>query len=101
MKKLNKAFVSSVLTKTNEVKHFLGLYLSLDKIKSAEDICRIDIILPAMEAILNERYLHNCNDDLKELYSHCNEFLQEDLKYLLEAAAEQNNKCVYKKINIM
>ncbi|VVC32810.1 COG complex component, COG2, C-terminal,Conserved oligomeric Golgi complex, subunit 2, N- [Cinara cedri] len=90
--KLNKTFVSSISTDANTLKQFLELYLSLGKIKSAENVCRTDIIRPAIESILNERYLWSCNGGLKELYSQCYAFLQEDLKYLLQAAAEQNNE---------
>lgn len=90
--KLNKAFISSVSTNTNTVKRFLELYLSLGKIKLAEDVCRTDIITPAMKNILNETYLRSCKDGLKELYSQCLAFLQEDLKYLLQAALQQNNE---------
>lgn len=92
MNKLNKSFVSSVSTNENAVKRFLELYLSLGNITAAEDVCRIDIITPAVKSILNESYLKSCKDGLKELYRQCYAFLQEDLKYLLQAAAEQNNK---------
>jgi len=71
------------------------MYLSLGKIKTAEDVCRVDIITPAMESILNENYLRSCNSGLKELFSQCYVFLQEDLKHLLQASAEQNNKYVF------
>lgn len=82
------------------MKCFLEMYLSLGKIKSAEDVYRIDIIIPAMESILNENYLRRCNNDLKELYSKCYAFLQEDLKHLLQAAAQQNNEyALYKHIH--
>lgn len=77
---------------TNAVKHFLKLYLSLGKTKLAEDVCRSDIITPAMETILNEKYLQSCKNDLKEIYSQCYAFLLNDLKYLLQAAAEENNE---------
>lgn len=79
-------------TNANTVKRFLELYLSLGKIKSAEDVCRTDIVRPAMESILNERYLWSCQGGLKELYTHCYAFLQEDLKHLLQAASEQNKE---------
>lgn len=94
MKKLNKGFVSSVSTDVNAVKHFLELYLSLGRITYAEDICRTDIVTPAMKSILNENNLQNCKDGLKELYSQCYTFLQEDFKNLLQAAEEQNNAYV-------
>lgn len=94
MNKLNKSFASSVSTNASTVKCFLEMYLSLGKIKSAEDVCRVDIITPAMESILNENYLRSCNSGLKELFSQCYIFLQEDLKHLLQASAEQNNKYV-------
>lgn len=81
-----------MLTNASTVKRFLEMYLSLGKIQSAEDVCRIDIIIPAMETILNENYLRSCNNDLKELFSQCYTFLQKDLKYLLQAAAIQNNE---------
>lgn len=90
--KLNNTFVSSMLTNANTVKQCLELYLSLGRVKSAEDICRTDIIKPAMESILNERYLWSCKGGLKELYNQCFKFLREDLKHLLQAAAEQNNE---------
>lgn len=92
--KLNEAFVSSVSTNTNTVKRFLELYLSLGKITYAEDVCRTDVVTPALKSILNENYLRSCKDGLRELYSHCYEFLQKDLKYLLQAAEEQNNMFV-------
>lgn len=81
------------------MKCFLELYLSLGRIKAAEDVCRIDVITPAMTSILNENYLKSCKDGLKEVYSQCYTFLQDDLKHLLQAAAEQNNKyALYKQI---
>lgn len=92
IKKLNKTFVSSMTSNVNTVKQFLELYLSLGKIKFAEDVCQTDIVRPAMESILNERYLWSCQGGLKELYSQCYTFLKENLKYLLQAAAEQNNE---------
>lgn len=92
MNKLNEAFVSSMSTNKNTVKRFLELYLSLGRIKSAEEVCQTDIILPAMETILNEPSLRNCKNGLDGLYSQCYIFLQEDLKHLLQAAAEENNK---------
>lgn len=95
IKKLNKAFVSSISTNTNTVKSFLELYLSLGKIKSAEDVCRTDIITPSIESIINENYLRSCKDGLKELYNKCYAFLQNDMKYLLQAAAEQNNEYIF------
>lgn len=98
VKKLNKAFISSVSTNTYTVKCFLELYLSLGKIELAEDVCRTDIVMPAMKTILNENYFRNCKDGLKELYSQCLRFLQEDLKYLLQAAVQQNNEYNFFKI---
>lgn len=92
MNKLNKAFVSSVSNNKNTVKCFLELYLSLGRIKSAEEVCQTDIIIPAMETILNETSLRSCKNGLDGLYSQCYTFLQEDLKHLLQAAAEENNK---------
>lgn len=92
IKKLNKAFVSSVSTNKIAVKRFLELYLSLGIIKSAEEVCRTDIITPAIESIVNENYLRNCKDGLKELYNECYAFLKNDMKYLLQAAAEQNKE---------
>lgn len=75
--------------------------MSLGCIKAAEDVCRIDIITPAMKLLLYESYLRSCKDGLKELYSQCYAFLQEDLKYLLQAAAEQNNEyALYRQIFI-
>lgn len=88
--KLNKLFVSSVSTNANTMKRFLELYLSLGRIKAAEDVCRTDIVIPAMESILNESYLRGCKGGLKDLYNQCYAFLQEDLKLLLKVAAEQN-----------
>lgn len=90
--KLNKSFVSSISTNSNAIKRFLELYLSLGRIASAEEVCRTDIIMPAMESIMNENHLGNCKDGLNELYSQCYKFLQEDLKHLFQAAAEQNNE---------
>lgn len=92
MQTLNKSFVSSISTNSNAIKRFLELYLSLGRIKSAEEVCRTEIIMPAMESILNENYLSNCKDGLNELYSRCCTFIQEDLKHLLQAAAEHNNE---------
>jgi len=89
--KLNEAFVSSVSTNANAVKRFLELYLSLGRITYAEDVCRTEVVTPAMKSILNENYLRSCKDGLKELYSQCYTFLQVDLKHLLQAAEEQNN----------
>jgi len=91
MNKLNEAFVSSVSTNANAVKCFLELYLSLGRITNAEDVCRTEVVTPAMKSILNENYLRSCKDGLKELYSQCYSFLQVDLKHLLQAAKEQNN----------
>ncbi|CAI6362754.1 unnamed protein product [Macrosiphum euphorbiae] len=91
MSKLNEAFVSSVSTNANAVKCFLELYLSLGRTTYAEDVCRTEVVTPAMKSILNENYLRSCKDGLKELYSQCYEFLQVDLKHLLQAAEEQNN----------
>ncbi|XP_022183512.1 conserved oligomeric Golgi complex subunit 2 isoform X1 [Myzus persicae] len=91
MSKLNEAFVSSVSTNANAVKRFLELYLSLDRITYAEDVCRTEVVTPAMRSILNENYLRSCKDGLRELYSQCYAFLQVDLKHLLQAAEEQNN----------
>lgn len=88
--KLNNQFVSSISTNANTVKRFLELYLSLGRIKSAENVCQTDIIKPVMESKLNENYLRNCEGGLKELYNQCYAFLQGDLKHLLQAAAEQN-----------
>lgn len=90
--KLNKSFVSSISTNSSTIKRFLELYLSLGRISSAEEVCQTDIIMPAMESKVNENYLENCKDGLNELYSQCYKFLQEDLKHLLQAAAEQNNE---------
>lgn len=96
--KLNKAFVSSVSTNAIEIKLFLELYLSLGKIKYAENVCRTDIFIPAMESILNESHLRSCKNGLKELYDQCYAFIEENLKHLLQAAAEQNEYAlVYKK----
>lgn len=92
IKKLNKSFVSSILINSNVIKQILELYLSLGRIKSAEEVCRTDVIMPAMKSVLNETYLGNCKDGLNELYNHCYRFLQEDLKHLFQAAAEQNNE---------
>jgi len=91
MSKLNEAFVSSVSTNANAVKCFLELYLSLGRTTYAEDVCRTEVVTPAMKSILNENYLRSCKDGLKELYSQCYEFLQVDLKHLFQAAEEQNN----------
>ncbi|XP_026805034.1 conserved oligomeric Golgi complex subunit 2 [Rhopalosiphum maidis] len=91
MNRLNEAFVSSISTNANMVKRFLELYLSLGRITYAEDVCRTDVVTPKLRSILNENYLRSCKDGLIELYSHCYAFLQEDLKYLLQAAEEQNN----------
>lgn len=102
--KLNNAFVSSVSTNPTEIKLFLELYLSLGKIKSAEDVCRTDIFIPAMKSILNEKHLRSCENSLQELYNQCYAFLEENLKHLLQAAAEQNNEyalfCKRKYFNI-
>lgn len=92
MNKLNKSFISSVTTNKNTVKCFLELYVSLGRIKSAEKVCQTDIIIPAMEVILNEPSMRNCKNGLKELYSQCYIFLEEELKHLLQAAAEQNKE---------
>lgn len=81
-------------TNANTVKRLLELYLSLGRIKSAEDICQTDVIKPVMESILNENYLRNCKGGLNGLYNQCYAFLQEDLKHLLQAAAEQNNEYI-------
>jgi hypothetical protein len=94
MDKLNQVFVSSVATKKNTMKRLLEMYLSLGRIKSAENICQVDIIKPVMESILNENYLRNCKGGLKELYNQCYTFLQGDLKNLLQAAADQNNEYI-------
>lgn len=94
MNRLNEAFVSSVSTNANMVKRFLELYLSLGRITYAEDVCRTDVVTPKLRSILNENYLRSCKDGLIELYSHCYAFLQEDMKYLLQAAEEQNNMFV-------
>lgn len=77
-------------TNASTMKCFLELYLSLGEIKSAENVCQTEIVIPAMESILNESYLRGCKGGLKDLYSQCYTFLQEDLKFLLDAAAEQN-----------
>ncbi|XP_016657618.1 conserved oligomeric Golgi complex subunit 2 [Acyrthosiphon pisum] len=91
MSKLNEAFVSSVSTNANVVKCFLELYLSLGRTTHAEDVCKTEVVTPAMKSILNENYLRSCKDGLKDLYSQCYELLQVDLKHLLQAAEEQNN----------
>lgn len=91
MSKLNEAFVSSVSINANAVKRFLELYLSLGRLTYAENVCRTEVVTPAMKSILNENYLQSSKDGLKELYSQCYTFLQVDLKHLLQAAEEQNN----------
>ncbi|XP_050425340.1 conserved oligomeric Golgi complex subunit 2 isoform X2 [Adelges cooleyi] len=95
---LNRMFIASLKTNSKTVRRYLELYLSLGRIKSAEDVCRSEMIAPKIASLLNENNLVNCNDGLNSLYNKSNDFLLHDLKNLLEAAVELNilNSKLYK-----
>lgn len=98
---LNNMFLECLCEKQLEdLSRCLRLFASLDKIQDLEKLVRNDIIAPVLHEIINETALQKDSEGLRGIYQKVIQFLDAQLKDLLDLTNE-SNKGTVKGFNFM
>ena len=81
---LKDLFLHAIRTEKSFLVDCLRLYVFINKVSSAHDIVRQEIVTPVVVQLVNEDALHNEPAGLEGLYSKIISFIDRDLKYLLD-----------------
>lgn len=85
-KSLNDLFINCIREKNSVLLvRCLRIYLTLDKTYEAERIVQTNVVIPAVQDIINQQTLQKDPQELKGLFIRLEKVLDEQLKELLEA----------------